>query len=101
MKMYTTMTKATFIEMAKEIFSGNIEVGYVNEDIGGISIRNFYGWGEFFNGSDYDYKLLVGYEESPYTTLLDAIRSENPYATDVHNKLNKRIKFLERYGFHY
>lgn len=101
MKMYTTMTKATFIEMAKKIFSGNIDINFVNEEIGGISIKSFDYWQDFFDTEDADRKLLVSYEEDPYITLVDAIKSENPYAYGTHDKLNRRIQFLKTYGFNF
>lgn len=101
MKMYTTMTKATFIEMAKKIFSGNIDINFVNEEIGGISIQNFDYWQAFFDTEDTKCKLAVSYEEDPYITLIDAIKSEDPYATGVHDKLNRRVQFLKTYGFNF
>lgn len=101
MKMYTTMTKATFIDMAKKIFSGNIDINFVNEEIGGISIQNFDCWQEFFDCEDIDCSGLVVYKEDPYITLVDAIKSEDPYAKDAHNKLNRRVQFLKTYGFKY
>ena len=101
MMMTAVMSKESFIKMSKNILNGKKDINYQNPTIGGISLRQFDNWQDFFE-RDLEY-CTVRYHDDGYAMLLEAI---DIYATSgtvgnyTHRKLNQRIRFLIKYGFH-